>query len=66
MSKTVSLTISGQKFTVSQAEAKSISEQLRTAAAELDRALNFSQGREEQSGVIAVSRLADNPNATDC
>ncbi len=51
---------------MSQAEAKSISEQLRTAAAELDRALNFSQGREEQSGVIAVSRLADNPNVTDC
>lgn len=66
MSKTVSLTISGQKFTVSQAEAKSISEQLRTSAAELDLALNFSKRREEQSGVIAVSRLTNDPNATDC
>ena len=66
MSKTISLTISGQKFTVSQAEAKSISEQLRTAAAELDLALNCSQRREEQSGVIAASRLADNSNVTDC
>lgn len=66
MSKTVSLTISGQKFTLSQAEAKFISEHLRTAVAQPDLALNFSKRREEQAGVIAVSRLTNDPNATDC
>ena len=66
MSKIVSLTISGQKFTLSQAEAKFISEHLRTAVAQPDLALNFSKRREEQSGVIAVSRLTNDPNVTDC
>lgn len=51
MSKIVSLTISGQKFTLSQAEAKFISEHLRTAVAQPDLAFGAHPGPERGAPV---------------
>ncbi|OBU53743.1 hypothetical protein [Stenotrophomonas maltophilia] len=67
MKDTIVLTISDQKFTLSPAEAKFLAEHLRTAVAQPNLALNFSQQRTEQRGRISLSRgMADSLTTTDC
>lgn len=56
MKDTLILTISNQKFSLSPAEAKFLAEHLRTAVAQPNLALNFSQSRTAQGGRIALSR----------
>ncbi|HDS1362702.1 TPA: hypothetical protein ACG46E_003537 [Stenotrophomonas maltophilia] len=67
MKDTITLTISNQKFSLSPAEAKFLAEHLRTAVAQPNLALNFSQSRTEQGGRIALSRgVAGSRSITDC
>ncbi|WP_282296173.1 hypothetical protein [Stenotrophomonas sp. PS02289] len=69
MKDTIVLTISKQRFNLSSAEAKFLAEHLRTAVAQPNLALNFSQQRSVEHGRIALSRgVADvaNAHATDC
>lgn len=67
MKDTITLTISNQKFSLSTAEAKFLAEHLRTAVAQPNLALNFSQSRTEQGGRIALSRgVAGSRSITDC
>ncbi|WP_312320429.1 hypothetical protein [Stenotrophomonas sp.] len=69
MKDTIVLTISNQKFNLSSAEATFLAEHLRTAVAQPDLALNFSQQRSVERGRIALSRgVADVATAhtTDC
>ena len=67
MKDAIGLTISNQKFTLSPAEAKFLAEHLRTAVAQPNLALNFSQSRTQQGGRIALSRsVAGSRSTTDC
>ncbi|HGM5107600.1 hypothetical protein ACVMVB_19870 [Stenotrophomonas maltophilia] len=67
MKDAIVLTISNQKFTLSPAEAKFLAEHLRTAVAQPNLALNFSQSRTQQGGRIALSRgVAGSRSTTDC
>lgn len=67
MKDTLILTISNQKFSLSPAEAKFLAEHLRTAVAQPNLALNFSQRRTAQGGRIALSRaVAGSRSITDC
>lgn len=67
MKDAIVLIISNQKFTLSPAEAKFLAEHLRTAIAQPNLALNFSQSRTEQGGRIALSRsVAGSRSTTDC
>lgn len=67
MKDAIVLTISNQKFTLSPAEAKFLAEHLRTAIAQPNLALNFSQSRTQQGGRIALSRgVAGSRSTTDC
>ncbi|WP_414615814.1 hypothetical protein [Stenotrophomonas geniculata] len=67
MKDTITLTISNQKFSLSPAEAKFLAEHLRTAVAQPNLVLNFSQSRTEQGGRIALSRgVAGSRSITDC
>ncbi|HGM7062197.1 TPA: hypothetical protein ACKP7Q_000542 [Stenotrophomonas maltophilia] len=67
MKDAIVLTISNQKFSLSPAEAKFLAEHLRTAVAQPNLALNFSQSRTEQGGRIALSRgVAGSSVITDC
>ncbi|MEW2933762.1 hypothetical protein AB1A87_06010 [Stenotrophomonas maltophilia] len=67
MKDTITLIISNQKFSLSPAEAKFLAEHLRTAVAQPNLALNFSQSRTEQGGRIALSRgVAGSRSITDC
>ncbi|HGM5880704.1 MULTISPECIES: hypothetical protein [Stenotrophomonas] len=67
MKDTLILTISNQKFSLSPAEAKFLAEHLRTAVAQPNLALNFSQSRTAQGGRIALSRgVAGSRSTTDC
>lgn len=67
MKDTIVLTISNQKFSLSPAEAKFLAEHLRTAVAQPNLALNFSQSRSAQGGRIALSRgVAGSRSITDC
>ncbi|WP_423170939.1 hypothetical protein [Stenotrophomonas maltophilia group sp. CASM26] len=67
MKDTLILTISNQKFSLSPEEAKFLAEHLRTAVAQPNLALNFSQGRTKQGGRIALSRgVAGSRSVTDC
>ncbi|HEL2965678.1 hypothetical protein [Stenotrophomonas maltophilia] len=67
MKDTIILTISNQKFSLSPAEAKFLAEHLRTAVAQPNLALNFSQSRTEQGGRIALTRgVTGSRSITDC
>ncbi|MCF3537036.1 hypothetical protein [Stenotrophomonas maltophilia] len=67
MKDTIVLTISNQKFSLSPVEAKFLAEHLRTAVAQPNLALNFSQSRTEQGGRIALTRgVAGSRSITDC
>lgn len=69
MKDTIVLTISDQKFNLTSAEAKFLAEHLRTAVAQPNLALNFSQHRSEEHGRIALSRSVAkvaSPHTTDC
>ncbi len=67
MKDTIVLTISDQKFSLNPAEAKFLAEHLRTAVAQPNLALNFSQSRTEQGGRIALTRgVANSRSTTDC
>ena len=67
MKDAIVLTISNQKFTLSPAEAKFLAEHLRTAVAQPNLSLNFSQSRTQQGGRIALSRaVAGSHSITDC
>ena len=67
MKDTLILTISNQKFSLSPAEAKFLAEHLRTAVAQPNLALNFSQSRTEQGGRIALTRgVTGSRSITDC
>lgn len=69
MKDTIVLTISDQKFSLTSAEAKFLAEHLRTAVAQPNLALNFSQQRSGERGRIALSRgvaEAASKHTTDC
>lgn len=67
MKDVIVLTISNQKFSLSPAEAKFLAEHLRTAVAQPNLALNFSQSRTGKGGRIALSRsVAGSSAITDC
>ncbi|WP_312785954.1 hypothetical protein [Stenotrophomonas indicatrix] len=67
MKDTIVLTISDQKFTLSPSEAQFLAEHLRTAVAQPNLGLNFSQNRTGQRGRIALSRdVACTSITTDC
>ncbi|HID9422551.1 hypothetical protein JY452_17675 [Stenotrophomonas maltophilia] len=67
MKDTLILTISNQKFSLSPAEAKFLAEHLRTAVAQPNLGLNFSQQRTGQGGRISLSRcVAASRTTTDC
>jgi GGDEF domain-containing protein len=67
MKDTIVLTISNQNFNLCPEEAKFLAEHLRTAVAQPNLALNFSQQRSEQRGRIVLSRgVAGSQHETDC
>lgn len=68
MKDSLHLTISGQKFTLSPSETKFLAEHLRTAIAQPNVALNFSQSRTELGGRISLLRGAtvETSAVTDC
>lgn len=68
MKDTIHLTIAGQKFHLTREEAAFINQHLRTALAQPDLALSFSQRRTGGSGDITLSRqVASTPaSQTDC
>ncbi|MFK3844654.1 hypothetical protein [Stenotrophomonas sp. NPDC078853] len=65
MKDTIKLTISGQKFTLTRAEAEFIAQHLRTAVAQPDLGLHFAHARAEHSGQIVLSRGTVDTQ-TDC
>jgi len=68
MSEKIKLTIEGTKFHLTREEAAFINQHLRTALAQPDLALSFSQRRSGGSGEIKLSRqVASAPaSETDC
>lgn len=56
MKDAIKLTISGQKFTLTRAEAEFIAQHLRTAVAQPDLGLHFTHFRRVHGGEIVLTR----------